>query len=396
MFNHIQTAPPDPILGLEEAFKRNPNQAKINLTAGVYRDETGNTPIFRAVKQAEAEILEHENSKTYLGIIGSPEYGRLVQELLFVNDHPVVESGRAVTAHAPGGTGALRIGAEFIKRANPDCCVWISEPSWPNHPGVMKAAGLCVERYPYFDPAGNCVDFDAMMASLNRAAPGDVVVLHGSCHNPTGADLRPEQWELVAELLAERGVIPFIDFAYQGFAHGLREDALGLSTLAERLPEMVIASSFSKNFGLYNERVGALTLLAGDRSAAEASLSQIKTIIRTNYSNPPAHGSAIVTAILNSAYLRSEWKDELAKMRERIHEIRRAFVHGLAAAGVARDYSFIERQNGMFSFTGLNKEQVHRLREEHAIYMVDTGRMNVAGLSQANLSTVCRAIAAVS
>lgn len=395
MFDHIEVAPPDPILGLEEAFKNDPNPAKINLGAGVYRDESGNTPIFRAVKRAEALILQTETSKSYLGITGAPEFAVVTQKLLFGEGHPVLAERRAVTAHCPGGTGALRVAAEFIKKANPTARVWISRPSWPNHPGVMQAAGLAVESYPYFDADNHGVAFDAMLASLARASAGDVVILHGSCHNPTGADLTPEQWAGLADFLAERRLLPLVDFAYQGFAQGLAEDVRGLHTLCQRLDEVVIASSYSKNFGLYNERVGALTLIAGSQAVADAALSQIKVIIRVLYSNPPAHGAKIVTTILNSPELRADWEAELAAIRGRIREMRQRFVAELRALGVARDFSFIERQNGMFSFTGLTREQVRALREQHSVYMVDSGRVNVAGLTSSNLPAVCRAIAAV-
>lgn len=395
MFDHIEVAPPDPILGLEEAFRKDPNPAKINLGAGVYKDESGNTPIFRAVKRAEATILQTETTKAYLGITGAPEFATAVQRLLFGEQDPVLAGRRAVTAHCPGGTGALRVAADFIKRINPSARAWISQPSWPNHPGVMRAAGLAVELYPYFDAVNHSVAFDAMLAALARANAGDVVILHGSCHNPTGADLTPEQWAALADFVAERKLLPLVDFAYQGFARSLTADALGLHILCERLEEVLIASSFSKNFGLYNERVGALTLVARSAAAAQAAFSQIKTIIRVLYSNPPAHGAKIVTTILNSPELRADWEAELAAMRGRIWEMRRQFVAGLKALGVARDFSFIERQNGMFSYTGLTKEQVRVLREEHSIYMVDSGRINVAGLTSSNLSAVCEAIAAV-
>jgi aspartate/tyrosine/aromatic aminotransferase len=300
-----------------------------------------------------------------------------------------------LTVHAPGGTGALRVAADIIRRANPSARVWISQPTWPNHPGVIKAAGLEVENYPYFDAAHNTINFEVMTGVLRRASAGDVVILHGSCHNPTGCDPTPAQWRELAGLLAERGAVPLVDFAYQGFAEGLAADAAGILALAERVEELLIASSFSKNFGLYNERVGALTLVARSRAAAETALSQIKTQVRTNYSNPPAHGAAIVTGVLRSPGLRAEWEREVADMRGRIRGMRDAFVAGLAAAGAQRDFSFIERQHGMFSFTGLSKDQVVRLREEHAIYMVDSGRMNVAGLTRSNLPLVCKAMAQV-
>ncbi len=395
MFDHIEVAPPDPILGLEEAFKNDPNPAKINLGAGVYRDESGSTPIFRAVKRAEAAILQTETSKSYLGITGAPEFAEATQKLLFGEEHPLLADRRMVTAHCPGGTGALRVAAEFLRKANPTARVWISRPSWPNHPGVMQAAGLAVESYPYFDAENHRVAFDAMLASLALARAGDAVILHGSCHNPTGADLTLEQWAELADFLAKHQLLPLVDFAYQGFAQGLSEDVRGLHVLCQRLDEVVIASSYSKNFGLYNERVGALTLIARSRAAADAALSQIKVIIRALYSNPPAHGAKIVTTILNSPDLRADWETELAAIRGRIREMRRRFVAELATLGVARDFSFIERQNGMFSFTGLTRDQVRALREEHSIYMVDSGRINVAGLTSSNLAAVCQAIAAV-
>lgn len=395
MFDNLETAPPDPILGLEEAFKRDPNPAKINLAAGVYRDETGNTPIFRAVKRAEADILETEISKTYLGMAGLPEFTAAVQQLVFGVGHPVITERRAATAQAPGGTAALRVAADFIKKASPSSTVWLSQPTWPNHPPLFRNAGLALESYPYFDATRNCVDFDAMMGGLDRVQPGDVVLLHGSCHNPTGADLNREQWAHLAGWFEQRGALPLIDFAYQGFGRGLDEDATGVRLLVERLPEIIIASSYSKNFGLYNERTGALTVVTRDAAAADAALSQIKIVIRGNYSNPPAHGAKIVSAILASPELRAEWELELASVRDRIHALRRELVEGLHARGVTRDFSCLQDQNGMFSFTGLSKEQAQRLRSEYSIYILDSGRMNVAGLTRRNLPAVCNAIASV-
>jgi aspartate/tyrosine/aromatic aminotransferase len=395
MFDRIQMAPPDPILGLEEAFKRDPNPAKINLAVGVFKDASGNTPVLRVVKRAEEQILHDETSKSYLGIAGAPEYAAVVQELVFGAGHPLVTGRRAVTAHAPGGTGALRVAAEFIKAANPAARVWLSQPTWPNHPNVMRAAGLATDTYPYFDAPNNRLALDAMLAKLAQLPEGDTVVLHGSCHNPTGADPTPEQWAAIGDVLAERRLLPLVDFAYQGFAEGIAEDARGIRILGERLPEMLVASSYSKNFGLYNERVGALTLVAASEEAANASLSQIKSVIRANYSNPPAHGAKIVTTILRSPELRADWEVEVGEMRGRIHHMRRRFVAELAAQGVQRDFSFIERQHGMFSFTGLTKDQVHALRDRYAIYIVDSGRINVAGMTEANLPILCKAIASV-
>ncbi len=395
MFDHLDIAPPDPILGLEEAFKRDPNPAKINLAAGVYRDETGNTPVFRAVKRAEADILETEISKTYLGIVGLPEYTAAVQRLVFGAGHPVLAEKRAITVQAPGGTAALRVAADLVKKASPDTKIWTSNPTWPNHPPLFRAAGLTVETYPYFDAASNCVDFDAMMGGLERVGQGDLVLLHGSCHNPTGADLAPGQWQHVAALLERRGAVPLVDFAYQGFGRGLEEDAQGVRILIDRVPEVIIATSYSKNFGLYNERTGALTIVSRSAAVAEAVMSQVKIVIRQNYSNPPAHGAKIVATILQSPELAAEWELELEAVRNRIHELRRLLVEGLHARGVNRDFSCLEDQNGMFSYTGLTKEQVARLKAERSIYIVDSGRINVAGLTTKNLPVVCEAVASV-
>ncbi len=395
MFDHLEVAPPDPILGLEEAFKRDPNPAKINLAAGVYRDESGNTPVFRAVKRAEAEILETEISKTYLGMAGLPEFIAAVQGLVFGVGHPVMVQRRATTVQTPGGTAALRVAADFIRKTSPASTIWMSQPTWPNHPALFRNTGFTVEAYPYFDAQSNCVDFDTMLTGLERVNRGDVVLLHGSCHNPTGADLVAEQWRQVAALLERRGALPLVDFAYQGFGRGLEADAIGVRLLVERMPEVMIATSYSKNFGLYNERTGALTVVTQSANAAEAALSQLKVVIRANYSNPPAHGAKIVSTILASPELRAEWELELEAVRNRIHHLRRQFVEGLHARGVERDFSCLEEQNGMFSYTGLTKDQVGRLRNEYSIYIVDSGRINVAGLTRANLPIVCKAIASV-
>ena len=395
MFDKLDVAPPDPILGLEEAFRRDPNPAKINLSVGVYKDADGNTPVFQTVKRAEETILQNEASKSYLGIDGSPDYAAAVQSLIFGPTHPLVGGGLAVTAHTPGGTGGLRVAGDFVKKINPGACVWVSQPTWPNHPNVFRAAGLKVETYPYFDAINNRLAFDEMLAALDKLPAGDVVVLHGSCHNPTGIDPTAEQWARIADVVEARGLLPLVDFAYQGLAEGLREDAAGVVTLCRPGRELLVASSFSKNFGLYNERVGALTLVADSAAGAQAALSHIKTVIRANYSNPPAHGSKIVTTILKSPELRPEWEAEVAAMRDRIWAMRRSFVAGLKAEGVQRDFSFIERQHGMFSFTGLTKDQVKRLREEYSIYIVDSGRINVAGMTDKSIPILCKAVAEV-
>ncbi|MDV5168270.1 amino acid aminotransferase [Photobacterium rosenbergii] len=395
MFEKISAAPADPILGLTEEFKKDTRPEKINLGVGIYKDESGNTPVLATVKKAEAILLEKETTKSYLSIPGTAEYGLAVQQLLFGADSPIISSKRAQTAQAPGGTGALRLAAEFIKRQLGDVKVWISNPTWANHNGVFTAAGLETVQYSYYDAQSKDMDFDAALADLANAAPGDVVLLHGCCHNPTGIDPQAPQWQQLAELCKEKQLLPMFDFAYQGFAKGVEEDAQGLRIFADLCEELLIASSFSKNFGLYNERVGAFTLVAKDNAEATTAFSQVKSIARVIYSNPPAHGAAIVTEILNDAALRAEWEIEVADMRDRIQEMRTLFVQTLKDLGVEADFSFIERQNGMFSFSGLSKEQVNRLKDEFGIYIVGSGRISVAGMTKANMQPLCKGIAAV-
>ncbi|WP_299018164.1 amino acid aminotransferase [uncultured Photobacterium sp.] len=395
MFEKITAAPADPILGLTEEFKKDTRPEKINLGVGIYKDESGNTPVLATVKKAEAILLEKETTKSYLSIPGTPEYGLAVQQLLFGADSQIISDKRAQTAQAPGGTGALRVTAEFIKRQIGDVKVWISNPTWANHMGVFTAAGLETAQYTYYDAETKDIDFDAALADLANAAPGDIVLLHGCCHNPTGIDPDAKQWQKLADLCVEKQLLPMFDFAYQGFAKGVEEDAKGLRIFAEQCEELLIASSFSKNFGLYNERVGAFTLVAKNAEQATTAFSQVKTIARVIYSNPPAHGAAIVTEILNNAELRAEWEQEVADMRDRIQEMRTLFVQTLKDLGVEADFSFIERQNGMFSFSGLNKEQVNRLKEEFGIYIVGSGRISVAGMTKANMQPLCKGIAAV-
>lgn len=395
MFDSITPAPPDAILGLTEAFKKDSNPRKTNLAVGVYKDAGGATPVLETVKEAERRLLDREKTKSYLPIDGIPEYDAACQELVFGAGHEVLTSGRAVTAQAPGGTGALRVAADFVAEISPDATVWISEPTWPNHPSVFQSAGLKVASYPYFDPATNGVDFDGMLAAVRAIPAGDVLLLHGCCHNPTGVDLSPEQWRAVAAVAAERGLLPLLDFAYQGFADGLEEDAAGVRIVAEQCPEMFVASSYSKNCGLYNERTGALTLVARTPEAAESALSHIKRCIRANYSNPPAHGGEIVRTILGDPELRRRWEGEVAEMRERINTMRHLFVETLNEKGVTRDFSFIARQRGMFSFSGLTPAQVKALRERHGVYIVGSGRISVAGMTEGNMEYLCEAIADV-
>lgn len=395
MFEKVVAAPADPILGLTEEFKKDPRTEKINLGVGIYKNEAGETPVLATVKKAEAALLESEKTKSYLTIEGTAEYGLAVQKLLFGDESEIVTQKLAKTAQAPGGTGALRVAGEFIKRQIGDVKVWISNPTWANHHGVFNAAGLETTQYSYYNAETKDKDFAAMLTDLEQAQAGDIVLLHGCCHNPTGIDPTDKEWETLAKLVADKGLLPLFDFAYQGFAKGVEEDAQGLRTFAKYNKEILVASSFSKNFGLYNERVGAFTIVAGSTDVAETAFSQIKAIIRSIYSNPPAHGAAVVTYILNNAKLRAEWENEVTEMRERIQEMRELFVTTLKAEGVKADFSFIERQNGMFSFSGLNKEQVARLKDELAIYIVGSGRISVAGMTKSNMGPLCKGIAAV-
>lgn len=395
MFENLQLAPPDPILGLTDAFKRDTNPHKINLGVGVYQDESGKTPTLACVLRAEAKLLDAQAPKTYLPINGPAEYGRGVRELLFGKDSALVSDGRAVTAQTPGGTGALRIAGDLahaqlgIKRA------FMSDPTWANHPSIFQAAGMKVETYAYYDAATRGLNFEGMLAGIAKAGPGDLVLLHACCHNPTGVDPTPAQWEKLAELAAQRGFLTLFDFAYQGFGDGIEEDALPVRTFAERGLELIICSSFSKNFGLYNERVGAVTLLARDQEAGEKALSQLKSTIRSNYSSPPSHGGAVVAAVLTDPELSALWRQEVDGMRARIAHMRRLFVDTLKAKGVKQDFGFIVHQKGMFSFAGISPEQVDRLKNEYAIYAVRSGRINVAGMSEATMDRLCSAVAAV-
>ena len=393
-FDRIEAAPPDPILGLTDAFKKDTNPQKINLGAGVYQNDEGATPVLDCVKAAERQLLEHEHSKSYLPIPGLEIYGQHVRDLLFGPDHPLAEDGRCVTCHCPGGTGALRIGADFIRQQNVAATVWISDPTWANHLQIMAAAGLKVERYPYYDGARHALNFGRMLETLGRAQPGDIVLLHACCHNPTGVDLTAEQWEELGHFLVEHRLMPFMDFAYQGFAAGIDEDAHGVRTIARHCHEMLIASSFSKNFSLYNERVGALTVLAEDYQVANRLFSQLKITVRSSFSNPPAHGEKIVNTVLSSPELRRRWEEELTAMRERIRRMRVLLSEQLRDAG-AGDFSFITEQNGMFSFSGLNPQQVQTLKSEYGIYIVGSGRICVACINEGNVGRLAECMARV-
>ncbi|WP_296027701.1 amino acid aminotransferase [uncultured Aggregatibacter sp.] len=395
MFEKITAAPADPILGLGEAFKSETRSNKINLGIGVYKDAKGNTPIVKAVKEAERRLLEQENTKNYLPIDGVADFNARTKELLFGANSDIVKNNRARTVQSLGGTGALRIAAEFVKRQTNSQNVWISTPTWPNHNAIFKAVGINIREYRYYDAERKALDWDNLIADLSQAGEGDVVLLHGCCHNPTGIDPTPQQWDKLAEMSAQKGWLPLFDFAYQGFAHGLEEDAYGLRAFMKNHKELLVASSFSKNFGLYNERVGAFTVVAENSDIAATALTQVKVIIRTLYSNPSSHGANTVALVLNDAKLRQDWENELTEMRDRIKKMRHRFVELLKEYGAQQDFSFIINQNGMFSFSGLTAEQVDRLKEEFAIYAVRSGRINVAGITEDNIRYLCESIVKV-
>lgn len=392
-FNPIETAPADPILGLTEAYRKDPRTPKVNLGVGVFVDDNGQTPVLECIKRAERLLWESEKTKGYTPISGPADYGEAVAHLVFGSDFHGMASGSVAVAQTPGGTGALRVGGELLKAFRSGGTVWMPDPTWGNHQGVFAAAGLATKNYPYYDAAAKGVDADAMCAALEKVPAGDVVLLHAGCHNPTGADLDAAQWARVGDIAARAGWLPFFDFAYQGFGTGLEEDRAGLLAVMQKVPEALVASSFSKNMGLYGERVGALLLVAESARDAEAALSQVKRLVRVLYSTPPKHGAALARMVLEDAELRRLWVQEVEAMRLRIRGVREKLVEGLAVRETGVDFSFIARQNGMFSFCGLGEAQVEFLREEKAIYIVKGGRINVAGLTSANLEMVCDAIA---
>jgi len=394
LFGAIDMAPRDPILGITEAFNADTNPAKINLGVGVYYDENGKVPLLQCVQKAEAKLIEHLSPRTYLPIEGLAAYDKAVQELVFGADSAVIQEKRAVTVQAIGGTGALKIGADFLKRFSPDSQVYISDPSWENHRALFESAGFTVNTYTYYDEATHGVNFDGMLASLRQMAPGSIVVLHACCHNPTGADLTQDQWGQVIEAVQQGGLIPFLDMAYQGFGAGIAEDGAVVARFVEAGGPLLVSNSFSKSFSLYGERVGALSVVAASAEEAARLLSQLKRVVRTNYSNPPLHGGKVVATVLSTPELRQLWEDELAGMRVRIKQTREALVAKLAEKAPQRDFSFVREQVGMFSYSGLTKEQVAKLREE-SIYAVDTGRICVAALNSKNIDRVVDAIAKV-
>ncbi|MDZ4128029.1 MAG: amino acid aminotransferase, partial [Hydrogenophaga sp.] len=393
LFTAVEMAPRDPILGLNEQFAADANPNKVNLGVGVYFDDNGKLPLLQCVQSAEKTMMEKPTARGYLPIDGIAAYDAAVKGLVFGVDSEPVKSGRVATVQAIGGTGGLKIGADFLKRLNPEATVLISDPSWENHRALFTNAGFTVGSYAYYDADKRGVNFDGMLASLNAAAPGTIVVLHACCHNPTGYDITPGQWDQVIEVVKERSLTPFLDMAYQGFGHGIAEDGAVIAKFVAAGLVFFVSTSFSKSFSLYGERVGALSVLCDSAEEASRVLSQLKIAIRTNYSNPPIHGGAVVAAVLNNPELRALWEKELGEMRVRIKAMRQKLVDGLKAAGVKQDMGFITSQIGMFSYSGLNKDQMVRLRSEYGVYGTYTGRICVAALTSNNIDYVCQSIA---
>jgi aspartate aminotransferase len=388
-------AAPDPILGLAETFKADTRPGKVNLSSGVFVDDTGTTPVLPTVIEAERRLADAAGTKLYRPIDGEPAYREQVRALVLGADHEAVVSGRAVATQTPGGTGGLRVAADLIRSTGGGQTLWMSEPTWPNHPTLFHAAGFRVRTYPYTDPTGLRIDEEAMLGALAGASPGDVVLLHGACHNPTGVDPSPDLWRRIGDVVAERRLLPLVDLAYQGFGDGLGEDAAGLRELVRPGAELIVSTSFSKTFSLYAERVGAVLVIAASAADAAAAQSHVKAVVRVNYSNPPAHGADVVRTILADAELRPRWELELAAMRDRIKDNRRRVVEALAARSVPGDWSSIATQRGMFALLGLSTHQVARLRDEHGVYVVGHGRINVAGFTPSNLDPFADALAAV-
>jgi aromatic-amino-acid transaminase len=391
----VEMAPRDPILGMSELFNADTNPKKLNLGIGVYTDDAGKVPLLECVRRSDAAILADPAPWSYLPIDGLPAYDKAVQALVFGADSAVFRDGRAVTVQALGGTGALKVGADFLQRVNPRAAVWISDPSWENHRALFESAGFPVQAYPYYDADRRGVNFAAMSAALEKAPAGSIVVLHACCHNPTGYDLTPDQWTRVIEIVRMRDLVPFLDIAYQGFAEGIEADGEAVRRFAASMSPVFVASSFSKSFSLYGERVGALSVATASADEAARVLSQLKRVVRTNYSNPPTHGSKVVANVLNTPELRALWDRELGQMRDRIKAMRRALVEGIQTRVPGFDFSFVLRQRGMFSYSGLTKAQVQRLREEFGIYAIETGRICVAALNSRNIDYAVDSIARV-
>ncbi|ASJ96810.1 amino acid aminotransferase [Shewanella marisflavi] len=395
MFEKLSPMPADPILGLMAKYREDPQANKVDLGVGVFKDEAGNTPILACVKRAEQHRIDTEETKVYIGPTGSPTFNQLIGELAFGQDNPALLADRIRTVSTPGGTGALRVAADFIKRINPNSVIWVSDPTWANHTGLFEAAGIQVKTYPYYDHENKTLKFDEMMATLANIGSDDVVLFHACCHNPSGMDLTNEQWDKVIALTKQQGFTPLIDMAYQGFGDGVDEDAYGVRQMAAQVDDMILCTSCSKNFGLYRERIGACSLVAKDSQAANVAYSVLLYVVRCIYSMPPAHGAAIVETILGSAELKQQWLEELKEMRDRINGNRAMLVNKLIEKGVTRDFSFIAEQKGMFSFLGITPEQVAKLQSDHSIYMVDSSRISIAGIGTGNVDYLAESIAKV-
>jgi aspartate aminotransferase len=385
MFDHLKALPEDPILGLMAAYRKDPREQKIDLGVGVYMDDQGRTPVMRAVQKAENRLIEIENSKTYQGIAGDQDYNQRVIDLLLGKEHNAVTAGRVCSIQTPGGSGALRIGAEVIRRANPDAQLWVGVPTWPNHIPLLGSAGFKIQEYPYYDLESKQIKFDTMLDTLKKVPAGDIVLLHGCCHNPTGADLSHAQWQILTDLALEKGFIPFIDIAYQGLGDGIEEDAYGLRLMAAKLPELVVASSCSKNFGLYRERTGSTTFICNSADQSPVILSQAMAVARQTYSMPPAHGALLVSMILGEQELRTEWENEVDEVRSRIQKMRTLLTESIQNNAAEQDFSHILQQKGMFSFLGITPDQLTRLREDFGIYIVSSTRINLAGINSSNI-----------
>ncbi|MFL6653749.1 MAG: amino acid aminotransferase [Sulfurifustis sp.] len=395
IFANVEMVPRDPILGVTEAYNADSNPKKVNLGVGVYYDAAGKVSMLQCVRQAERRLLESGMPRNYLPIDGLPAYDRAVRDLVFGLDSPLIKAERAITLQALGGTGALKVAADFLRRLNPKATVWISDPSWENHRALFEMAGFTVKTYPYYDAPTRGLNFAGMIAALEAVPAGDIAVLHACCHNPTGVDLQPEQWTRVIEVVRARGLVPVLDIAYQGFAEGLDTDGAVVRRFAETCCPVFVATSYSKSFSLYGERIGALSVVTASKDESARVLSQLKRVVRTNYSNPPTYGSQVVASVLTTPELRVLWERELGEMRDRIKSMRRALVEKVQAQARGFDFSFVLRQRGLFSYTGLSKDAVRRLREEFAIYAVDSGRICVAALNDNNVDYVANAIAKV-
>lgn len=395
MFEVLPPLPADPILGLSAAFKEDSNPDKIDLGVGVYKDEKGNTPILDSVAKAQQILLETETSKTYISPQGVAGYLTGMKELIFGAGHPAIVEDRITAVQTPGGTGALRLLADLIKRGSPDATMWVSDPTWANHIPIFETAGLKIEKYPYFDKSTGGIRFDAMMESINQVKKGDIVVLHGCCHNPTGADLNQEQWQTINEAAQKIGFVPFIDVAYQGFGDGLDEDAYGIRLLSKSVPEVIISASCSKNFGLYRERTGLACVMTESNEVRKILQTQIQAIARANYSMPPSYGAALVDIILSNAELKTLWQQEVTDMRVRMQELRALLVNKLNEKGASQDFSFVNEQKGMFSFLCISPEQVRKMRSDSAVYFVDSSRVNIAGISKSNVDYLAEALVKV-